>query len=115
MPGFPATLLGMAKRRTVSATHTAGLLLVAVAWALLLSLSGSPEVILFTVPVFLLAAPLALESYIGEEILAGFCSRPKRVFRGCAPGVWLTDGQVMLASQTASKQNRGRAPPLAAC
>ena len=115
MPGFPATLSGMAKRRTVSATRTAGLLLVAVAWAILLALTGSPEAILFTVPVFLLAAPLAMGSYIGEEILAGIGQRRKRLHSAFTADACLPAGRMVMSSQTVLKRSRGRAPPLAAC
>jgi hypothetical protein len=68
-PGFPATLNRMEKQQTLSVPRTAGLLLVAAVWALFLSVTGSPEAVLFTLPVFLLAAPLAFGRYAGEELL----------------------------------------------
>ena len=82
-----------------------------VAWAVFLALTGSPEAILFTVPVFLLAAPLALGRYVGEEALAGLRSRRDRV----APAVpllplaslRLTPGARLWAGPVAA-----RAPPL---
>jgi hypothetical protein len=46
-----------------------GLILVAVAWAAFLVLIDSPAVILFTAPLFLLAAPLALGRYVGESVV----------------------------------------------
>ena len=60
----------METRRTASPGKLSGLVLVALAWALFLALTGSPEAILFTVPVFLLAAPLALGRYVGEDVIA---------------------------------------------
>lgn len=58
-----------ARRRDISPVRTAGLLVVAAVWALFLALIGSPEAILFTVPVFLLAAPLAFGRYAGERLI----------------------------------------------
>mgnify|MGYP001267625777 CR=1 FL=1 len=56
--------------------RTSGLVVLSVVWSFFLALIGSPEAILFTVPVFLLAAPLAFERYVGEDILAAFRHRP---------------------------------------
>ena len=67
----------MEKRRTASASRTAGLVLVTVAWALFLATTGSPEAILFTLPVFLIAAPLAFGRYVGEGVIASLRSRPR--------------------------------------
>lgn len=60
-----------------SVSRTAGLALVAIAWALVLALSGSPEALLFTVPVFLLAAPLAFGRYVGEDIIVALRARKR--------------------------------------
>lgn len=72
----------MEERRDISAPRSFGLLAVAAAWALFLTLIGSPEAILFTVPVFLLAAPLAVGRYVGEgliEALRTSRDRPRSV------------------------------------
>jgi len=62
----------------ISAARSSGLVLVAFAWALLLTVVGSPEAILFTVPVFLLAAPLAFGRYVGEGLIAALAAHPRR-------------------------------------
>ncbi len=87
-PGFPATLNRMEKQQTLSVPRTAGLILVAAVWALFLSVTGSPEAVLFTLPVFLLAAPLAFGRYAGEELLLAL-SR-KRVLARMSPGLIAT-------------------------
>lgn len=94
-----------------------GLLFVALAWAVFLTIIGSPEVVLFTVPVFMLAAPLAIGRYMGEDLIAalGRCAdRPRPV--AAVPGVaWRGSvvasirGSLLIASNLA-----GRAPPLPA-
>lgn len=85
---------------------------VAVAWAVFLTIIGSPEVILFTVPVFMLAAPLAIGRYVGEDLIATLGrirpSRPrplaaKRLRTFAEP----VRGSLLIASNLA-----GRAPPL---
>lgn len=50
----------------------------AFAWAVFLTLIGSPEAVLFTVPVFLLAAPLAFGRYVGEGLIDAFLRREHR-------------------------------------
>lgn len=100
----------MEKRHTISRSRSAGLLLVALAWALFLALTGSPEAVLFTVPVFLLAAPLAFGRYPGEEALATLRSRPGRRF-AVAPDATLADGFEVLAGRIESGLNPGRGPP----
>jgi len=93
-----------------------GLALVAVAWALFLAVIGSPEVILFTVPVFILVAPLALGKYLGEEMIASLAGRvvPRRQRPSRSGGArihapaTLLRGALLIASNLA-----GRAPPLA--
>lgn len=46
-----------------------GLVLLAIAWAGFLFFIGSPVVLLFTAPLFMLAAPLALGRYLGEGLV----------------------------------------------
>ncbi len=70
--------------RNISTSRTAGLVLVALTWALFLTFTGSPEALLFTVPVFLLAAPLAFGRYVGEEVIAVLRARSV-LPRGNAP------------------------------
>lgn len=74
-PDFTGTLDRMEKQRTLTFPRSAGLLLVALAWALFLTVTGSPEAVLFTLPVFLLAAPLAFGHYTGEEFLRSLTGR----------------------------------------
>ncbi|MGA7395845.1 MAG: hypothetical protein WBW62_00195 [Solirubrobacterales bacterium] len=96
-------------------SRTYGLVLVAVVWAFFLSAIGSPEVILFTIPVFMLAAPLALGLYAGEELIATLASMgrtSKRVHglprgRRIAAATSSVRGRLLIASNLA-----GRAPPL---
>lgn len=76
--GFPATLRVMRKRLSVSASRSAGLLAVTVAWALFLTLTGSAEAVLFTIPLFLIAAPLAIGRYVGEDAIAALRACPSR-------------------------------------
>lgn len=92
-----------------------GLVALAVAWALFLSAIGSPEVILFTIPVFMIAAPLAFGIYAGEELitrLAGIGRRSKRrsawVGTVSSRPVAFVRSNLLIASNLA-----GRAPPLA--
>lgn len=91
------------------------LLAIALAWAFFLTIIGSPQVILFTVPVFMLAAPLALGRYVGEDLIAGLAKRARpvrRVSRFTASGRIESPpflrGSLLIASNLA-----GRAPPLA--
>ncbi|MBK5232783.1 MAG: hypothetical protein JJE13_07350 [Thermoleophilia bacterium] len=94
--------------------RTAGLLFVAVGWTLFLALVGSPEILLFTTPVFLLAAPLALGRYVGEELVGRLARtvRPARRGRGTQPPSGHEAardsilGALLIASNLA-----GRAPP----
>ncbi|MBK8294525.1 MAG: hypothetical protein IPK93_07025 [Solirubrobacterales bacterium] len=98
-------------------SRTAGLVLVAVAWAFFLALIGSPEVLLFTAPVFLLAAPLALGRYIGEEIVVRLARtvRPGRRGRSVAfPSRFETARDSILGSRLIASNLAGRAPPAAA-
>jgi len=98
-------------------SRTFGLLLVALAWAVFLTIIGSPEVMLFTVPVFMLAAPLALGHYVGEELIAALGriagrARPSATTPGAARnGSAATPirSSLLIASNLA-----GRAPPLLA-
>ena len=94
-------------------TRTAGLLLVAVAWAFFLALTGSPEVLLFTAPVFLLAAPLALGRYVGEEIVVRLARtvRPVRRGRGIALPAGFESARGSITSFLVAANLAGRAPP----
>jgi hypothetical protein len=87
-----------------------GLVLVTIAWALFLALSGFPEAILFTVPVFLLAAPLAFGRYVGEDALAALRSRPRRR-PSPAPAFPLGDATLLVSGRLASGIVPGRGPP----
>ncbi len=110
--GIPARLQLMETGRTVSLPRTAGLLAVTVVWALLLALSGSPEAILFTIPVFLIAAPLAVERYAGEQLILAMRSgnprRGNRIPKLALPiRVEISDGIIRAGRLS------GRGPPLA--
>lgn len=97
-------------------SRTAGLALVAIGWAFFLALIGSPEVLLFTAPVFLLAAPLALGRYVGEAVVLSlaraFRPRHSRVSAIPAGHVRIREsipGTLLIAANLA-----GRAPPATA-
>lgn len=105
--------MGMEKRVHISTSRSAGLLAIAALWALFLLLTGSPELILFTVPVFLLAAPLAFGRYIGEGILVAARRRPARRYHP-VPGLGLPEAATRLVGRQASSPITGRGPPLAA-
>lgn len=111
MPGFPATLGQMKKRLSVSTSRSAGLLAVAVAWALFLALTGSPEAILFTVPVFLLAAPLAIGRYVGENLIVALRSGPRRRF-AAVPVIRFGDSASVLIDLLGRQAMPGRGPPV---
>ncbi|MGH2963197.1 MAG: hypothetical protein ACRDL3_13545 [Solirubrobacterales bacterium] len=52
---------------------------IAIAWSLALALAGTTEALLYMAPTLLLALPLALGRYPGEEILAAArAQRPAR-------------------------------------
>jgi len=102
----------MEKRVHISTSRSAGLLAIAALWALFLLLTGSPELVLFTIPVFLLAAPLALGRYIGESVLAA-ARRPVRR-RVSTPGFGLPEGAARLFGREARSPITGRGPPVAA-
>jgi len=98
-------------------SRTAGLVLVAVAWAFFLALIGSPEVLLFTAPVFLLAAPLALGRYVGEEMIVrlGREVHPGRRGRSVSlPSGFETARDSILGTRLIASNLAGRAPPAAA-
>ena len=92
------------------------LLAITLAWAVFLTIVGSPEVILFTVPVFMLAAPLALGRYVGEDLVARLAERARPARRASAAASSgrfgetpaSVRGSLLIASNLA-----GRAPPLA--
>ncbi|MCB0870147.1 MAG: hypothetical protein KDB52_04880 [Solirubrobacterales bacterium] len=104
----------MEARRPISNLRTAGLFMVAAAWTLFLVLAGSPEAILFTVPVFLLAAPLALGRYVGEETLAALRVRSRRR-TGAAPVFTLPSAMRLLAGRVGLTLTPVRGPPAASC
>ncbi len=85
----------------------------ALLWAALLTFVGSPEVLLFTVPVFMIAAPLALGRYVGEELIAriGRSVRAARTRRSDRR-LRLPDGHTIRAALAFSARLSGRAPPL---
>ena len=90
--------------------RTAGLLVVAAVWALFLALIGSPEAILFTVPVFLLAAPLAFGRYAGERLIEAL--RGVAVRRGAERSLPAAAGRIeALSGRIAAGSGFGRAPP----
>jgi hypothetical protein len=90
------------------------LLAVTLAWCLALALIGAHESIPYLVPALLLAAPLAIRRYPGEEILRSLATRPRRrrrpVSRAAAPPRpdlrLVPRGALLLATSLA-----GRAPP----
>lgn len=110
--GFPATLRSMAEGRTNSPTRTAGLFLVAVVWTVFLLSTGTPEAILFTIPVFLLAAPLAFGRYLGEDLIVRLreVSSPARA---ASPLVRLMDTSLVPTGIADRHSASGRAPPFA--
>lgn len=96
-------------------SRTAGLVLVALGWALCLVVIGSPEILLFTAPVFLLAAPLALGRYTGETLIAA-ASRKIRARRPESGGESKAAGSRLArlpfaVSLIIASNLAGRAPP----
>ncbi len=104
----------MERRVSLSAFRTAGLLAVSLAWALFLALTGSPEAVLFTLPVFLLAAPLAFGKYVGEDSLAALRRRPSMP-RLAAPLLRLSDGFAISTGRFETAPISGRGPPVPSC
>jgi hypothetical protein len=90
------------------------LLAVAIAWAAFLTVIGSPEVILFTVPVFMLAAPLALGRYLGEELIAAIAHaiRPPRPSSFAVPTGTSRAVSSFFSGPPLAGNRAGRAPPL---
>ena len=91
-----------------------GLVLLAIAWAGFLFFIGSPVVLLFTAPLFMLAAPLALGKYVGEglvERLSGaFAAAKPRAARAIGSPRYSTffiarGGQILASAIS------GRGPP----
>ncbi len=91
------------------------LLAVALAWAAFLTVIGSPEVVLFTVPVFMLAAPLALGRYVGEDLIAGIARafRPARPTSSTVPARFGWASASFFSGAPLAGNRAGRAPPLA--
>ena len=94
-----------------------GLILISLAWAAFLTIIGSPEVLLFTVPVFMLTAPLALGRYLGDGLIEKLVRTKRRQpdrrimvparFSGSLAAT--IRGSLLIASNLA-----GRAPPASA-
>ncbi len=108
--GFPDTLVQMGKRSAISLPRSAGLLLVTFAWALFMVATGSPEVILFTGPVFQLAAPLALGRFPGEALIEKALSRGSVCGRA-APSLVMTGSPVVPSGLAGLGVSSSRAPP----
>ncbi len=91
-----------------------GLVFISIAWALFVTIIGSPEVLLFTIPVFMLAGPLAFGRYPGEDLIvklgrmAGSRPRPAGAVavQGRPAAATAIRGSLLIASNLA-----GRAPP----
>lgn len=84
-----------------------------IGWALCLALIGTPEILLFTAPVFLLAAPLALGRYSGEKLIAAASRRIRfRPAKTETATVGLEPARVpFLTSPLIASNLAGRAPP----
>jgi hypothetical protein len=89
---------------------------VATGWAFFLALVGSPEVLLFTAPVFLLAAPLALGRYVGEEavVVLARTTRPSRRTSVSLPALTRLNRGSIPGTHLIASNLAGRAPPAAA-
>lgn len=94
---------------------SSGLTLVALLWAVLLAVIGSAEILLFTIPVFMLAAPLALGRYVGERVIARIARivATPRIVRS-EPGLRLLAGHTTRVALALAARISGRAPPLPA-
>ncbi|HMU27784.1 MAG TPA: hypothetical protein PKA56_09430 [Solirubrobacterales bacterium] len=97
--------------RNISPPRSAGLLFVAAIWALLLTLVGSPEVVFFTVPVFLLAAPLAFGRYTGEGLIGALRGGRVRTDGRDLPR-HLIDAARRAVTPVHFERRLGRAPPV---
>jgi len=93
------------------------LLGVTLLWCLALALLGAHDGLLFLVPALLLAAPLAIRRYVGEEVLHSLTARPRArrrpALRPAAPPRphfrLVPRGALLLATSLA-----GRPPPVLA-
>ena len=93
--------------------RNSGLVLIALSWAALLAILGSAEILLFTVPVFMLAAPLALGRYVGEELIERIARMVGPARRAASPDRRrLPAGHTVRAGLALSARLSGRAPPL---
>lgn len=101
----------MDQGRTLSVARASGLVLVALGWALFLTLIGSPEAVLFTVPVFLLAAPLAFGRYVGEGLIAALIRRVRRL--RAVPALRPVVADETFVGLLEAARLPGRGPPLA--
>lgn len=91
-----------------------GLVLLAIGWAGFLFFIGSPVVLLFTAPLFMLAAPLALGKYVGEGLVerlsASFAAGKPRAVR--AIGICrLSSASLARGGQILASAFAGRGPP----
>jgi hypothetical protein len=95
----------------LSGARSSGLVLVALAWAAFLMILGSPEALLFTVPVFLLAAPLAFGRYPGGNLIDAFVARRRlpRAVPELSPVVVFET----FVRQVEAVRIPGRSPPVA--
>ena len=94
------------------------LLAITLAWAAFLTIIGSPQVVLFTVPLFLLCAPLALGRYVGEELIVRLASRSRprrRTARAFVPERFAVSASAVRGSLLLASNMAGRAPPAPAC
>jgi hypothetical protein len=102
----------MDQGRTLSVARASGLVLVALGWALFLTLIGSPEAVLFTVPVFLLAAPLAFGRYLGEGLIEALIRRVRRL--RAVPALRPATFDETFIALVEAARIPGRGPPLSA-
>lgn len=99
--------------RTKTPVKAFGLVLVALSWAGFLALAGSPEVLLFTLPVFMLTAPLALGYYVGESVISRIAGgRPGLKHPPAVGARRLPDGHTVRFGLLFVTGFAGRAPPV---
>jgi len=91
-----------------------GLVLLAIAWAGFLFFIGSPVVLLFTAPLLMLAAPLALGRYLGEGLVeklsTAFSAGRPRALRAIG-GPRFSSSVVARGGQILASTFAGRGPP----
>lgn len=98
--------------------HATGLALaLTCAWAVVLALTGSADMLFYLAPMLLFAIPLAAGRYLGESLVVKLATRgrrpPRRLARPQstprAPSLWLPRGTRLIAFSLAE-----RPPPAAA-